>query len=67
MTFADNLKRIRHEAGLTQFELAEHCDISYKSVQRYEQGKCEPKPHVATRMATALGITVEQLKAVPAE
>lgn len=62
MTFAANLKRLRNEAGLTQFELSEQCNVSYESIQRYEQGRCEPRPHVAVRLATMFGLTVEQLK-----
>lgn len=61
-TFAANLKRLRHEAGLTQFELSEQCDVSYESIQRYEQGKQLPRRHVAIKLATMFGLTIEQLK-----
>lgn len=33
------IKQMRENAGLTQEELAEHADISLRSMQRYENGE----------------------------
>ena len=42
MTFAENLRRLRNEKGLTQIELAELCGISPKTLSSYETGRTEP-------------------------
>ena len=41
-TFADRLKQLRVEAGLTQHELAHKVDLSYGAIGNYESGKREP-------------------------
>lgn len=67
MSLSANLKRLRNEAGLTQFQLAERSHVSYESIQRYEQGKQLPRLHVAERLARFFDMTVDQLKAPQAE
>lgn len=67
MSLAENLKRHRTSLGLTQFELSELCDVSYTQIQRYEQGKSEPRKATAIRLAMVFGLTVEQLKASQVE
>lgn len=62
MSFAANLKRLRNNAGLTQFQLAEHANVSYESIQRYEQARVVPKSYVMERLAKHFGITVDELK-----
>jgi len=67
MSLAANLKRHRTALGLTQFELSELCEVSYTQIQRYEQGRAEPKKATAIRLAVVFGLTVEQLKAPQVE
>lgn len=62
MTFAENLKRLRNTAGLTQFQLAEHANVSYESIQRYEQARVVPKSYVIDRLAKHFNVTVDELK-----
>ena len=38
MSFADNLKQIRKEKGLSQEELAELLEVSRQAVSKWEQG-----------------------------
>ena len=38
MTFADNLQRIRKNAGFTQEELAERMEVSRQAVSKWELG-----------------------------
>ena len=33
-----NLRRLREQAGVSQMKLAEQLDMSYRQVQKYEQG-----------------------------
>ena len=45
MTFGEALKKARMEVGLTQKELAKLLNVSYSSINRYENGH-----HVPTRI-----------------
>ena len=42
MTFGEALKKARMEAGLTQKELAKLLNVSYSSINRYENGHHAP-------------------------
>ena len=42
MTFGTALKKAREEAGLTQAELAKLLNVSYSSINRYENGHHNP-------------------------
>ena len=42
MTFGNALKKAREEAGLTQTELAKLLNISFSSINRYENGHYAP-------------------------
>ena len=35
---ADTLKKLRQHAGMTQADLADHLDMSFQQVQKYESG-----------------------------
>ena len=67
--FAETLKRIRRERGLSQDELAEKIGTSKQVISRYESGQRIPKISVAVQIAKALGVTLEELngQAVPFE
>ena len=38
MAFAENLKQIRKEKGISQEELAEQLEVSRQAVSKWEQG-----------------------------
>lgn len=59
MLFAEKLQKLRAEAGLTQFALAEKAGVSLGAIRNYEQGLREPYWDVALRLARALGVQVE--------
>ena len=42
MTFAENLRKIRLEHGMTQIDLSEKCGINPKTLSSYETGRTEP-------------------------
>lgn len=43
MSFAENLKNIRKEKGMSQEELAEIMDVSRQAVSKWEQGVSQTK------------------------
>lgn len=58
------LTDIRKKRGLTQAELAEASNVSYRTIQEYEQGRSDlNKASVMTvyQIAKALNCTVEDL------
>jgi transcriptional regulator with XRE-family HTH domain len=58
------LTEIRKKRGLTQAELAEASNVSYRTIQEYEQGRSDlNKASVITvcQIAKALNCTVEDL------
>lgn len=65
MTFAQNLKRLRIAAGLTQEQLAHACGYSGQSrIGNYESSQPkarQPKPDELPMIASALGVSVGQL------
>lgn len=67
MSFAENVKKLRLEKGLTQAELGEKIFVAQPTVRNYEQGKIEPRPNTLVRLARALDTTVEQLVEGPTE
>jgi len=60
--FSRRLKELRLKKGMTQEELAETADISYKNVQ-YLESKNPTCPSLITlnKLAKAFGITISQL------
>lgn len=43
MAFANKLKDLRESKNITQEELANMCDISLKTISRYESGQSKPR------------------------
>jgi transcriptional regulator with XRE-family HTH domain len=62
-TFAERLKQLREQAGLTQASLAQASGLSLGIIRDYEQGKKEPALRSAFKLAEVLGISVEVFKA----
>lgn len=40
--FGNHLYQLRHQAGYTQKEVADHCGVSNKAVSKWENGKTKP-------------------------
>ena len=52
--FASNLRRIRHEKGLSQDELARKADMDRSYLSRLENGANSPGLEIIGRLATVL-------------
>jgi transcriptional regulator with XRE-family HTH domain len=61
--FGRALKAAREGRGLTQREVAETARIADKYLSRIELGMATPSVYVASRLATALGVTLDGLVA----
>ena len=61
MTFANNLKRLRTEANLTQEELASMIGTSKQAISRYERSNREPNIKTARLIAEALHVPLSSL------
>lgn len=59
--FAENLTKLRTEAGLSRAELGEKLGVSGRSLINYESGERIPFGDLCVRMARFFGITVEEL------
>ena len=55
------LARARLAAGMTQQELAEAVGILQKDVSRYERGAVKPSAVILSKLARAIGCTMEEL------
>lgn len=60
------LASLRTEAGLTQHELSEICDVSQSYIARMEKGKLDPKHSVVLRITQAIEthVTSRRLRAL---
>lgn len=61
MAFAENVKKLRTEKGLTQQELAALVEISQPTLAQYEKGLKLPTILTGVVLAKRLGTTCEQL------
>jgi transcriptional regulator with XRE-family HTH domain len=52
--FGNELAKIRKAKGLTQAELAQKCDVSYRTIQRIESGKVSPRIFTIKTLSVAL-------------
>lgn len=59
--FAQRLKKLRMERGLTQREFATKTGINYVQYNRYEKGDRKPSADVLPKIADALGVSVDYL------
>lgn len=57
----NNLKVIREEKGFTQVQVAEKAQLSERGYQYIEAGNRTPNVYLATKIAKALNVTVEEL------
>ncbi len=56
-----NLKRIRTEKGISQVDIARSLGVSRGFVSNVENGKTNPTLATITKLATAIGVTPDQL------
>ena len=61
MAFAENIKKLREEKGLTQTELAKQVGISQPMIAQYERYMKVPTILVGVKLAEVLGTTCEKL------
>lgn len=62
-SFGTTLKSLRSKAGMSQEELAAKAQVSRASVQNWEGDRRSPRRAEAGRLAAALGVSVDALKA----
>lgn len=62
-TFRKNVRRKRHELGMTQQKLADEANLSYSYISEIERGVKEPSLEVAQRIASALKTGLDGLVA----
>jgi transcriptional regulator with XRE-family HTH domain len=58
------LRSLREQADLSQEELAARAQVSRASVQNWERDRSTPRRAEFRRLATALGITADHLRAL---
>src|SRR5262245_1996343 len=61
------IRRRRTDLGLSQSELAEAAGVHLRQIRRYESGEQQPVLGVAVRLASALGVTVNELAGLAPE
>lgn len=64
---SDNVRRLRNNLGMTQSELAEKANLSLIGIQGIEYGKSGGRGSTLSKIAKALGVTVEDLYRDPNE
>ena len=57
----ERLQQLRHDAGLSQSELANAAGVPVASLKNWEQGRRLPQFDAAWRLAKALRITLDEL------
>lgn len=62
-TLAEQIRSARERRGWTQEQLAVHADVSRSTIQNLENGRRSPHRGSLNRIADALGVTVDALKA----
>ena len=55
------LKEIRRKRGLTLKQVAEKVEAAESTICLYERGKRSPNLEMAMKLASALGVTVDEL------
>lgn len=65
ITFGENLKKLRKQAGLTRAKLSEMISYSEKSVEKWEFGKALPPMNTVCELAEIFGVTLDNLIYTP--
>ncbi|MBW2758069.1 helix-turn-helix domain-containing protein, partial [Lactiplantibacillus plantarum] len=61
MTFAESLKKLRHDNSLTQSELAEKLYISRQSISKWELNKSYPDIDKLILLSKIFDISIDEL------
>ena len=67
MLFADTLKKLREEKGLSQSEIAKRMYVTRTAVSRWESGHRLPDAAMITRLSDVLGVDVNILISAAAQ
>lgn len=59
--FAERLKSLRNEKGLTQTELADMLSFGRTAIANYESGRNKPDPVVLSKLAEIFDVTTDYL------
>lgn len=59
--FAERLREVRRSRGLTQAELARQAQVTVSYIARLEAAGSAPGVDLLARLASALGVTVQEL------
>lgn len=60
----ENIKRLRHEKGITQETLADFLSVSFQSVSRWERGESYPDITLLPAIASFFGASIDELMGV---
>jgi transcriptional regulator with XRE-family HTH domain len=63
--FATNLRRLRHEKGLSQDDLAYEAEVSRSYLAQLEKGTYFASLKIVGRLADALGVEAAELLKLP--
>jgi transcriptional regulator with XRE-family HTH domain len=63
--FATNLRRLRHEKGLSQDDLAYEAEVSRSYLSQLEKGTYYASLKIVARLAEALGVEAAELLKQP--
>jgi transcriptional regulator with XRE-family HTH domain len=61
MSFGKTLQRLREKAGLSQSGLAAASGIPVKTIQNWEGDRARPRLEVLSKLASALGASLDDL------
>ncbi|MDA9429514.1 Transcriptional regulator, XRE family [Enterococcus mundtii 1A] len=61
MDFGKTLKEKRHQAGITQEELAKRLNVSRSAISNWEIGRNYPDIHTLVKISTSLGVSLDEL------
>ena len=61
MSIGETITRKRKALGMTQKELAERVGVSQVSIYMYESGETTPKALIVGKLASALGVSCDEL------
>lgn len=62
---ADNLRRARLRSGLSVQDLADECGCQAQVIHSVERGDLVPSLHLAARLASVLGTTLDEIVPAP--
>ena len=61
MNFIENLKELRKEKNLSQFDLSEKTKITRATISNWEQGRCEPSIDDLIKLAKFFAVSIDYL------